>query len=213
MRFRFLVRLIYHGSMTRQTFSSELDNWLKKSKNRTLFGLSEVFEEKSFAILIMLLMFPSSLPIPTGGITNFFEIIVMLLCLELILGHDAIWLPKRWGNRKVGKMIETRAVPFISRRIRWFERFSRPRLSGLLSHKVFLRITGVILLVFTVGAFISPPFLGLDTLPSMGAVIVSLAIILDDFAIFVFGCLIGIGGIGLIIGLSELVVRYLQNFI
>lgn len=199
--------------MAQQTFSSQLDNWLKQSKNRTLFSLSEVFEEKSFAILIMLLMFPSSLPLPTGGITNIFEIIVMLLCLELIIGRDRVWLPRRWGNKKIGKTVEGKAIPFIIKRIRWFERYSRPRFGAFLRHKLFMRFTGVILLVFAIGTFISPPFLGLDTLPSLGAVIVSLAIMLDDFAIHIIGCLVGVVGIGLIIGLSEFVISYIQNFL
>lgn len=199
--------------MPDKLFSDELESWLKSKKNKTLFGLSEVFEEKSFAILIMLLMFPSSLPLPTGGLTNLFEIIVMLLCLEMIAGHRTIWLPKKWGNRHVGPALEGKAIPFIVRRVRWFERFSRRRLEAVLKNRQFGRLSGALILLFTLGAFISPPFLGLDTLPSLGAVVISLAIILDDFAVFLIGCLVGAAGIGILISLYDVIVGYFQQFI
>jgi hypothetical protein len=41
----------------------------------------------------VLLLGPSALPLPTGGATHVFEIIAMLLALELIAGRDQIWLP------------------------------------------------------------------------------------------------------------------------
>jgi hypothetical protein len=42
--------------------------------DRTLGGLIEVFQEKSFAILFVLLLGLPALPLPTGGATHVFEI-------------------------------------------------------------------------------------------------------------------------------------------
>jgi hypothetical protein len=188
-----------------QAFSDELGTWLKSSSPKTLGSLSQVFGEKSFAITILLLMFLPSLPLPTGGITHVFEAVVMLLALEMIIGQRTIWLPKKWQQIKLGEKTIGRAIPFIEARIRWFERFARPRMSNVLEQPLFLRLAGLIILIFTIAAFIAPPFTGLDTLPALGAASIALGLILEDFVIVVLGCVFGAAGIGLIIGLSALI--------
>jgi len=68
--------------------------------------------------------------IPQGKpVTHIFEVIVMLLALEMIIGRTKIWLPKKWQDKKLGHSVETKALPFIIKRVRWFEKFSRPRSS------------------------------------------------------------------------------------
>lgn len=42
---------------TEEPFSKQLDDWLESAKPKTLGGLGEVFEEKSFAVGVLLLMF------------------------------------------------------------------------------------------------------------------------------------------------------------
>ena len=37
------------------------------------------------------------------------------------------------------------------------------------------------------GAFLAPPFTGLDTLPSLGVVLLSLGVLLEDFAVVASG--------------------------
>jgi hypothetical protein len=43
----------------------------------------------------VLLLGVPALPLPTGGATHVFEIIAVLLALELIVGREEIWLPRR----------------------------------------------------------------------------------------------------------------------
>ena len=57
----------------------ELDRWLQSDGDKTLGSLVELFEEKSFAILFVLLLGVPALPLPTGGATHVFEIIAVLL--------------------------------------------------------------------------------------------------------------------------------------
>ena len=68
---------------------------------KTLGSLIDVFEEKGFAV-IFVLMAPSALPLPTGGVTNVLELVTMLLALELIVGRRCVWLPQRWNRLEVG---------------------------------------------------------------------------------------------------------------
>ena len=53
-------------------------------------SLVELFEEKSFAIVFVLLLGVPALPLPTGGATHVFEVIAVLLAAQLIAGrtHD-----------------------------------------------------------------------------------------------------------------------------
>ena len=74
--------------------SDQLEGWLTSDGDKTLGGLIELFEEKSFAILFVLLLGLPALPIPTGGATHVFEVIAVLLALQLIAGRDEIWLPE-----------------------------------------------------------------------------------------------------------------------
>src|SRR4051794_10662808 len=47
--------------------SDQLEGWLKSDGDKTVSSLIELFEEKSFAILFVLLLGVSALPLPTGG--------------------------------------------------------------------------------------------------------------------------------------------------
>lgn len=191
-------------------FSDELETWLKSRGPKTLNSLGYAFAERSFAVIILLLMIIPATPLPTGGITHAFEIIAMLLALELIAGLKTIWLPASWKNRPAGKLLRGKAIPSLVNKIRWFEKYSRIRMVKLISNPITLRLSGAVLLIFALSAFMAPPFSGLDTLPAMGAVLVCLALILGDGALLIVGYFVGISGIGLIIGLSASVIKLLH---
>jgi len=141
--------------MHEQPFSQQLEVWLKSDKPKTLQSLIEVFSEKTFAIIVLLLMFLPALPLPTAA--HPLELITMLLSVEMIAGRKAVWLPKFLLERDLGKATIHRAIPFIMKRIRWFEQFSRPRFQSLLEHPLFLRLTGLIIFIFALGAFVALP--------------------------------------------------------
>ena len=63
--------------MTDQRFSQQLEDWLRSEQPKTLGELQRVFAEKSFAVLVVVLMLIPALPTPTGGVTHLFELITM----------------------------------------------------------------------------------------------------------------------------------------
>lgn len=194
-----------------EPFSDQLERWLSSDPHKTLGELSQVFGERSFAVMVLVLMFVPALPLPTGGITHLFEAITVLLAGQMVLGRRTIWLPKRWQRRELGPTATTKAIPFIVRRIRWFERFSRPRAAWLFEQRWFVRLLGLVLMAFAIGAMFAPPFSGLDTVPALGAVVVALSIILSDVVVLVIGVVIGTGGIILIITIGAVVVRLVKG--
>jgi hypothetical protein len=194
-----------------QDFSDELESWLRSDGPKTLEELGNTFAERSFAVTTLLLMFVPALPLPTGGITHVFEVITVVVAIQMILGRRTIWLPRKWKQRELGATITGKAVPFVVRRIRWFEKFSRPRFAGLFRQRWFIRVIGLVIIAFTVGAGIAPPFSGLDTLPALGVVAISLAIILQDVVILGAGLVIGTGGIVLIVTIGAAIAHFLRD--
>jgi hypothetical protein len=196
---------------TEDPFSKQIEDWLGSDRPKTLGELGSVFGEKSFAVAILLLMFLPALPLPTGGITHVFEAITVLLAGEMVFGRRTIWVPARWRDRELGKGIVHKAIPFVVRRIRWFERFSRHRGARLFEQRWFLRVLGLAVIALAVAAAIAPPFSGLDTIPAMGAVVIALGIILEDVAIMGIGFAIGAAGIVLLLTLGSVVVRLIRD--
>ena len=74
-------------------------------------------------------------------------------------------------------------------------------------------LVGFIFLLLALAAFVSPPFAGLDTLPSLGAVIIALSLILEDMMLFLFGWLVGAIGVGIIIGTGGLTIHFIERLV
>src|SRR5207302_7657947 len=175
--------------------SDQIERWVGADGPRTLGSLVELFEEKSFAVIFVLLLGVPALPLPTGGVTHVFEVIAMLLALQLIVGRSQVWLPQRWRRLRLDGPKQQRFLDGLLKMIRWLERFSRPRLRWLFDHRLSNSVFGLLVLLLSIGAFVAPPFTGLDTLPALGAVVISLGVLLEDFAVVLVGVTIGAAGV------------------
>jgi hypothetical protein len=63
---------------------------------------------------------------------------------------------------------------------------------------------GALVFVLTLTAFVAPPFTGLDTLPSLGVVLLSLGVLLDDSLLALVGVVVGAVGLLLVVILGKL---------
>jgi hypothetical protein len=187
--------------------SDELEAWLQGAGDKTLGGLINLFAERSFAILFVLLLALPALPLPTGGATHVFELIAMLLALQLIVGRKQIWLPQRWCKIELGGGRRERLLTSLMRQIRRVERFSRPRFLFLFDHRLSNIFFGLLVIGGCVGAFVAPPFTGLDTLPALGVVLLSLGVLMKDIAVVVAGLVVGTAGVVLEIVLGTAAIR------
>jgi hypothetical protein len=177
--------------------SDELQRWSASESEKTLGSLIELFGERSFAILFVVLLGVPALPLPTGGATHVFEIIAVLLALQLIVGREDIWLPERWRKLELAGDKQQRFITLLMKVIRRLERLSRPRLRRVFGHRVSSIAFGLLVIAGSVGAFLAPPFTGLDTLPALGVVLLSLGVLLEDFLIVVVALAAGVAGITL----------------
>ena len=195
------------------TVSAQLERWLNGDGDKTVASLIELFDKKSFAILFVVLLAVPALPLPTGGATHVFEVIAMLLAVQLIAGRDHIWLPQRWRDLELAGQRQQRFIAALMRMIRRLERVSRPRLRFLFDHRLSNIVFGLLVIAGSLGAFLAPPFSGLDTLPALGVVLLSLAVLMEDFAVVVAAIVVGVAGVVLEIALGRAALHGIEHLL
>jgi hypothetical protein len=193
--------------------SDQLEGWLSSDGEQTVGSLIVLFEEKSFAVLFVILLGVPALPLPTGGATHVFEVIAMLLALQLILGRAEIWLPARWRRMELTGERQQRFIAALMKLIRRLERISKPRLSLLFDHRLSNIVFGLLVIGGSLGAFLAPPFTGLDTLPSLGVVLLSLGVLLEDLLIVVVALAIGVAGVTLELVLGSAAINEVKKLL
>ncbi|MGH2901304.1 MAG: exopolysaccharide biosynthesis protein [Solirubrobacteraceae bacterium] len=193
-----------------ESVSDQLERWLTGDQPKTLDSLLEVFGPGSFGLLFVVLLAPAALPLPTGGATHVLEAIAMLVALQLIAGRRDVWLPERWNGRDLAGGRSERFVRGLVRQLRRVERFSRPRWRWLFRLPLCRRAFGLAVLGFTLAAFLAPPFSGLDTLPAIGVVLISIGMLTEDAFFALAGLVAGVVGIMAALFLGSLVINALH---
>jgi hypothetical protein len=184
------------------SLSDQLERWLTDESEKTLGSLVRTFGDKSFAILLLLLLAVPALPLPTGGVTHVFELIAALIALELLAGRHEVWLPQRWRGLELAGPRQHRFIAGLMKLIRRFEHHSRPRLTFLFHRRLTHIVFGLLAIAGTAGAFLAPPFSGLDTLPALSVVLLSLSLLLEDALVALVAIILGATGIGLELALG-----------
>lgn len=175
--------------------SDRLERWSASEGDKTVGGLIDVFEEKSFAVLFLVLLGVPALPLPTGGATHAFEVIAVLLAAQLVAGRDEIWLPEKLRARELAGPRQEKFIAGLLRFLRRLERHSRPRMRFLFDRRPANIVFGLLIIGLSVAAFVAPPFTGLDTLPALGAVIISVGFLLEDAVLVLVGIVAGAAGV------------------
>ena len=196
---------------SRPSVSADLQRWLEQDGDSTLGSLIEVFGEKSFALVFVLLLGVPALPLPTGGATHVFEIIAVLLSLELIVGRHEIWLPQKWRGLELAGPRQQRFIHGLMRLIRRLERLSKPRLRFLFDHRLSNIVFGTLVIAGSLAAFLAPPFTGLDTLPALGVVLLSLGVLLEDIIVVLVALIVAIAGVVLEIVLGTAAIHGISS--
>lgn len=118
-----------------------------------------------------------------------------MLALQLIAGRDEIWLPQKWRAKELAGDKQRKFLTGLLKMIRRLERFSRPRLRFLFHHRLSNIVFGVLVIGGSGAAFFAPPFTGLDTLPALGVVLLSLAVLLEDVLLAIVAFAVGVAGV------------------
>jgi hypothetical protein len=179
-------------------------------RDLTLADLARVLDDGSIALVLMVLLIPSALPIPTGGVTHVLELAALLVAAQLALGRDRLWLPSRLARHQLGSRFKDKGARKLVGVVRWFERFTRPRGAAVLATRPARMLLGVALMVLVLGAFLAPPFSGFDTLPSLGVVLIAIGLLFGDGLVVGAGLLVGATGLAVVLALGSLAWSFLR---
>lgn len=190
------------GGPTPARLSEQLERWAAADGHRTLGSLVDLFADRSFAVLLVVLLAVPALPLPTGGVTHVMELVAGLIALELLAGRPTVWLPQRWRKIVLTGSRQERFTGALIGLIRRLERHSRPRMAWLFNRRGSDVVFGLLVLIGTAGAFLAPPFSGLDTLPALSVVVISVGVLLEDALVVSAGIVVCAAGIGLELALG-----------
>ncbi|MDR0756209.1 MAG: exopolysaccharide biosynthesis protein [Puniceicoccales bacterium] len=124
--------------------------------------LVDQLKEQGFGALILLLSMPSALPIPAAGYSTPFGIILALLSMQLIFGHEVPWYPKRWGTKKLS--LSKKWVTFACKMLRILEIFTRSSRCAYLQYVLNRCVIGIN--VFILSIIMALPIPLTNTLPA-----------------------------------------------
>lgn len=134
--------------------------------------------ERAFALAILIFALPNSLPIPgIPGVSTVTGLPITFFALQMILGRDTIWLPKKIAQKEFSeaglKKILAKTLPAV----RWLEKYLRPRMHWLCGAWAE-RALGLGFAILSL--IIALPIPGGNFLPGLSMSIIALALLERD---------------------------------
>lgn len=171
--------------------SLELNRYFFEEERQSDVTLAELLDlagERIFGFLLVILSFPSALPIPAPGYSIPFGILMFILALQLIGGRQRPWLPAKM--MKSSMKLETvqgvlqKGIPWLQK----IEALSKPRLSYICTGLTGRIIMGIAIALMSISMMIPIP--GTNTLPAMGIWVTGFGLMEDDGLICLAGLLL-----------------------
>ncbi|MGA1622340.1 MAG: exopolysaccharide biosynthesis protein, partial [Synechocystis sp.] len=141
--------------------------------------------EKVFGIVLVMLAFPSALPIPAPGYSTPFGILIFLIALQLIIGRQQLWLPLSW-QRKTLKTASAQGV--LKKGLPWLQKLeaiAHPRLPFVCQHRAGRTLMGITISLMALSMMLPIP--GTNTLPAMSIFVTAFGLQEDDGLISAIG--------------------------
>ncbi|MEL6551431.1 MAG: exopolysaccharide biosynthesis protein [Pseudomonadota bacterium] len=174
----------------------------------TLGWILDQLHERAFGLFLLVLALPCCIPF-LYGIPQIVALPLMFISLQLLVGRNAPWLPRRLGDRAVTAealtALSERAGPWLKR----LEMLSRPRLAALTRAPVE-RVVGAALVLFS--ASILVPLPATNTVPGLAVVIVAAGLLQRDGLLVILGGLLGSAWIASLLFAGATLVSLLQSW-
>lgn len=94
----------------------------------SLGEIRDRMDERAFGLMILILAIPCLVP-ALYGVPQIVGIPILILAGQMLAGRVEPWLPEAVLRRRVSKAWLERMADFAVKRMGWFERLSRPRLT------------------------------------------------------------------------------------
>ncbi|MBV5257837.1 exopolysaccharide biosynthesis protein [Synechococcus moorigangaii CMS01] len=161
--------------------SQELHRYFFEEDRGETVSLAQVLaiaEEKVFGIVLVILSFPSALPIPAPGYSTPFGFLIFLIAIQLILGRKQLWLPLSWQRKTVKT---TMAQGVLEKGLPWLkkiEAIAHPRFPIVCQSRVGRTVMGCTIALMATSMMIPIP--GTNTLPAMMIFLTAFGLQEDD---------------------------------
>ena len=191
--------------------SVELNRYFFEEERQPKVTLAEILSlagERTFGFLFVLISIPSALPVPATGYSIPFAIVIFLLAIQLVIGRQRPWLPKKMMNSSI--KLET-AQGFIKASIPWLSRIeavTKPRLAYICTSVPGQILLGTAIALMSISMMIPIPLT--NTIPAAGIFITAFGLLEDDGLICIGGlfvCAVGATVSISVLVLGEKVVR------
>jgi hypothetical protein len=160
-------------------FSQDIKLLLQRlaEKPLTLGDILAETSERSFSLVITLLILPFLFPMPPG-LTGPFGAPCLLLSVQMMLGWRSPWLPKKIAQYEFPRTFAQVILQNLGRVTRVLEKITRPRWEKIAEHPWIWRLNGLCIFWLTI-LLISPVPLT-NPFPTIGILLLAVATIESD---------------------------------
>lgn len=198
-------------------FSQELILLLSRERDHplTLGDILAEASERSFSLVIILLIFPFLLPM-IPGVSVVFGSACLFLSLQMARGQHIPWLPVRIASFELSDAFVEKLVAGLSKGAKTFERLTKPRWSRLVRGHGVWQINGLCIAWLTLLLMLPVPFT--NPIPALGILLLAISTIEMDGLLMLLGYfLVGLnttlfGSIGyLLLRSPDIIQNWLQS--
>lgn len=134
--------------------------------------LIEQLGPRSFGLILFIMAVIAFVP----GASFIVGVLIAWPAIQMILGHDVAVLPRVIARRQIAVDRLNRAIAFVAPKLRWVERFVRPRWPT--PFQTTKRLTGLIMLLLGLTIISPVPFS--QYLPAIAVMLLALAYLEED---------------------------------
>jgi len=153
----------------------------------TLREIRDRLDERAFGLMILILAIPCLVP-ALYGVPQIVGIPILLLAGQMLVGRVEPWLPEMALKRRVSKAWLDRMAEFATRRMPWFERLSRPRLT-VFAEGWAERVVAVFMILATLTIVLPLT----NTVPSVALALLAVGLIQRDGLFVLGGAAVAVG--------------------
>lgn len=159
-------------------------DYLESRKSFTLNELLYEFRDVGLSFFGLLLVIPSSIPLPATYYSTPIGFIIFLIGINFVINKNI--LPKNYLNKKINVSKVKRFHKKISKIILFFDNISKKRM------RYFFKNYLIGLVIIFLSLIMMIPYPLTDTLPAIALLFIFFSIINEDGLFFLFGIIIGI---------------------
>ena len=182
--------------MSRNTKTSDLlEDFVTKGNEDiiSLFDIRDALHHRGFAILMLLIALPLSIPLPVPpGFTTVWSLPILLFSFQMLYGRQYPWLPNWIGKKTFKRKSLASIIEKSARFLRKMESITKQRLN-IFTNTFGEKIYSFMSLILSISIAIPLPLT--NFVPALGIVLMSIGMINKDGVIFISGILVGIVGL------------------